>query len=436
MSDQINHQEPRVLEYRKQVKLFTIFFKYFVFLLFVIFVGTLGVLVYLHLKGAKTDEPLIAAINSGIVWLFLYVEYVFLLNPLAMSKIQVFKDRLIIQRGKKETIVPFSEITQVKGSVRKSLGGWFSLVLRNGKSHRFTVVLERADYIIDAVIAFNPQLMDQAKYSVLRTNIILTDHGLARLYSFFGEDYRWITAIHLLFLPAGFAAFLNYEQGQLIIIKQPWPFYFMTLFYLYIPILILVAVVLTIVNSVIDRATQQRLNQFPENKLRDTTMESNVYRKVFPAYVLGLIGIFAVVHKFDLNTLSWTRARLEIPYMNIHTSELIWVDMRFNCLKCPYSLQRDDQVLLRKGGRTNFGKVVGIPGEVAQINAIDSNDRFLASTSETTIPEGKVAIRMKPDGSVVRLVNIEEIRGRITTDFSHFLYPLTINRESETLTTK
>ena len=70
---------------------------------------------------------------------------------MAISKIQVYPDKLLIKRGKKEIIILFDDIVELKTTVNKIFGSWFKIVLKNKKKYRFTMVLERSDYVLDAL---------------------------------------------------------------------------------------------------------------------------------------------------------------------------------------------------------------------------------------------------------------------------------------------
>ena len=114
------------------------------------------------------------------------------------------KIEFFYKRGKKEITIPFDDVVELKSAVNKNVGGWFKLILKNKKKYRFTIVLERVDYILDAIVKYNPNLMEQEKYLKLRKHLILSDHGLGRLYDMFRKKYRLITFAHGVLLPIVF----------------------------------------------------------------------------------------------------------------------------------------------------------------------------------------------------------------------------------------
>lgn len=109
--------------------------------------------------------------------------------------------------------------------------------------------------------------------------------------------------------------------------------------------------------------------------------------------------------------------------MQIHPSQA-YIDTRFNCLDCTYSLKRDDRIgFWRKKNKFFYGRLAGMPGEIVQINNKRADGRYIASTEEIKIPEGKVAVRVTPDGAVLTLIDIEQIHGRLHTDLFDFFNP-------------
>jgi hypothetical protein len=139
--------EPRILEYRNQVKIAAGFLKYLSAALFIFSI----VLIVMSFFSIEKNKDLLfgGGVSIGILFLIFYLEYLFLLKPLATSKFHVCEDKMIIRRGTKKIEIEYSDIVEIKSIVNKNLGGWFSLILKNKKQHRFTIVLERVEYILN-----------------------------------------------------------------------------------------------------------------------------------------------------------------------------------------------------------------------------------------------------------------------------------------------
>lgn len=123
------------------------------------------------------------ALGIGATFIgFVFAQAHFLLRPLAFSKVTVRPDSLTIDRIGQIIEIPYSEIRNVRFLFIPFGGGGFKLDLKNGKSYAFTVVLERSEYILDAVSAFDPQLLPFEKMANYRRLAILADHGWTRYY--------------------------------------------------------------------------------------------------------------------------------------------------------------------------------------------------------------------------------------------------------------
>ena len=192
---------PRILEYRKQVKISSTWYKYFSYALFCLFFIDLGFQVFL-LKFAKGKiNGIDPALEVAFFGFFIFMTNYFFYWPMAISKIQVFEDRILITRGKKEIIIPFLNIASLEFPKNKSMTGWFKIILKDKNTYRFSILLERVDYILDAIYRFNSNLLEENEFKKNRTNLILSEHNVSRLYDLFSHRYRLITISHLAFLP-------------------------------------------------------------------------------------------------------------------------------------------------------------------------------------------------------------------------------------------
>jgi hypothetical protein len=424
MVEQNRSREPRVLEYRKHLKTGI----YLVFAAFVFSSGLcLGDLVQ-WVREAPSGTHSAELLHSLLVKLFFSVlfglQYFVNLRPLAAFQVQVFEDYLQIRRGQAEVRVDFDRVTSVQCDANPSLGGWFGLVMKDGQKHDFSMVLERAEKILDGVIRFNPLLMERERYLKLRTQLILADHGMARFYGHFKGRAAWVTLSHLFVVPIGFAAILGFKQMHQMSVPNPVSFWVMTLRMVYFPVLILGGCFLWWMNRTIDRSIEERLSREPENKLRDITFEEKTVQRLLPYHLGGLIAAFAVIYAFDLNSFSWLTPAADLPHLNLHQRETVWLDHRFNCVKCAHSLKRGDAIVFGNKGNRTFGRLVRLPGEMSQVNGVaPAGGRSPASFERLRVPEGKVAIQLNPDGGDVVLIDLSEVKGRLTGTFFGFLFP-------------
>jgi len=115
----------------------------------------------------------------------LYMQNRFIIRPLAFSKVHVNSDGIILERLGEEILIYFDEIEGIDFAEIKSLGGWFKVKLVSGESYRFTVVLERSEYVLEAIAAANSHIVSSEALENYRLTSIAADHSWARLYSLF-----------------------------------------------------------------------------------------------------------------------------------------------------------------------------------------------------------------------------------------------------------
>jgi hypothetical protein len=405
---------PRLLQYRKHVRITSQLMKYFSIIFFFTFISLL--IAYFFIDHKKEIYPVEIVIFSGVVWLFYYLQYHFIMRPLAISKIQAYPEHLFIERGSEKTTIPYADIAEIKSAINKNIGGWFTIILKNKKSYRFTIVLERVDYIIDSIIKFNPALMPQEQYKKLRKHLILADHGWARLYDLINIKQLKNYSLYFFLLPAFFIALVYLKQSSEFFIMHPLPLVLLTAFFTTTFLGLLLMIFPSIIFAILDKHTAKRLEENPNNKSRDIVYELQFYKKLIPSYIALLLIFFGVIYKFDLNTVAMCSLSKNTQYLNLAANEILWVDTRFNCVNCKFSVKKDDVVITSD---SIVGKVIGLPKEMVFLSNQEKDGRYIASSEEKEIPKESLAILTK-NGKVTRLIDIKIIHGKITKDFNWF----------------
>lgn len=405
---------PRILQYRKHVRAMEKPFKYFAFFYFLIFLGT----TISYFWPGKPDETksLELVFSSGILWIIIYLEYKYLIRPLAISKVQVYSDRIFIERGKEKINILFNEITEIKSTVNKNIGGWFKVILKNKKSYRFTIVLERVDYVIDGIIKFNPLLLPDDVYKKLRKNLILSDHGWARYYDLFQKENIAIAFLHLFIIPLVLLIAMYFKQRSEFLIHNPFEYFFVTSFFVMVFLGVLWTIFPFLAFRSIDKNAIKRIDENPNNKIRDSKYEVKIYKKLLPAYLTTLVIFFGVIYQLDLNTISVSFLRSDAKYLNVKADETLWVDKKYNCLECKHKLNMGD-IIITNGSL--IGKIVAMPKDQISLNDQNKEGRYIASTQEKEVPPDSLAIQTY-GGETILLVNINNIRGKISKVFPAF----------------
>ena len=93
--------------------------------------------------------------------------YTYFFQESPWKKIQAYDDKLKVATDKGEIFTPFAQVKKIDFFVYRNIGGLFILVLQSGKRYVFTVVLERLDYILDAIIKYNPSIMQPEVFKKL-----------------------------------------------------------------------------------------------------------------------------------------------------------------------------------------------------------------------------------------------------------------------------
>lgn len=169
----------RTLQYRPHVR------ASYKALLVIALIGTVAVLglSYLQFAAGQQQVAMIVLCGGMLMPLILILEAHLLVRPMATAKVHVRSDGITLERLGEKIEIHFSEVAAVKFSYIPYLGGWFSLVLQSGKSYRFTVVLERSEYILEAISAVRPGIVRSEDLLAYRRTAIMSDHSWARVYA-------------------------------------------------------------------------------------------------------------------------------------------------------------------------------------------------------------------------------------------------------------
>ncbi len=154
---------------------------------------------------------------SMITGLFTFSVFFFLvarriIDPLTYKTINIYENRIELESKDVCYPIQFSNIRTTMLHSLPFLGGWISIRLENGDTYRFSVALERSEYILNAITKFNKHLVDEDEIKNYRTTAVFMDHLWARI-----EDRyvaRTITTLKYLAIPL-FAYLVHNFEGSL-----------------------------------------------------------------------------------------------------------------------------------------------------------------------------------------------------------------------------
>jgi hypothetical protein len=159
----------------------------------------------------------------------------------------------------------------------------------------------------------------------------------------------------------------------------------------------------------------------PVEDSRDLKHERAIFADALPVYLFLLFSLMSLYNRFDLNTLSRTEVPTDIPHLGYHAGQTLWIDGRANCLNCRHSLQEGDAVIFIREKVAVLGRLVALPG--SPVPAPGGENPLRTPASELPIvPFGKAVLRSNPDGNLDQLVDLKDIRGRVSDSAETFFH--------------
>ena len=117
------------------------------------------------------------------------VQVWFLLRPIGYAKVIVSESGVTLTGPANNKTILFQDVIGFEIHQLPIVGGWYFLITQDGLKYRFTQILERSEYVIDALISARPEFGERNDIQRFRNHTIAIDHIFARF-----EDnflYRW-----------------------------------------------------------------------------------------------------------------------------------------------------------------------------------------------------------------------------------------------------
>ena len=386
----------RVLEYRQKIKLLELVMR---ILLFVLLLSIAGVCVMFSSSLGNIES----VYTIGLILFFIFiigVPYFIFVKPSADMKIQVYEDRLILKSEDGKKILKIEEMINIKayGLEKNSVAG-FEIEMKNRKRYKFSILLERCDYILDAIYESNNKVMQLADYRELREKLILSDHSVGRFCALFssGSMFTYYFLFHFIGLPTYLGWLMYREFAKEVIFYRPYDFIFSSLGVMMISCFISFALVYILTEIKLNGKTKQKLRRSPNFKARDMEYESQSFLLGIPVQLALVLFLFYKIYDYRLGLKG--RAFVE-PKTAYHLKRSgVEFDMRYNCMTCKYQLIKGDKVITTDGA---VGTVIGFSSASGQI------DRKIASQ----VSSGSVQLQ-SIDKKKRSLIPLYQIRGKV-----------------------
>jgi hypothetical protein len=335
-------------------------------------------------------------------------------------QIQLFDDKIIITEIKKERTIILEDIVDIASKMKRYKKSGFNLITKDKQKYYISADIKGCELILDQLLlSGNPELNPE-KILDLKVQI-------AEKYYLSSQSVIGIVEVNLAFtiflyfvLPACLLLFYLEDQFQSQIIGNKAYFIIESLLKLYLVVITFKGVKDGIIRNKILKIIKQKIMKIPNISISNLKYDHKFSSKSMIISFLGVVVVCMGFFKYDLNRLSFVRSGENITHLDLKRAEFKWVDKRYNCFNCAYSLVKDDIILYKNNGFETLARVVAFPSETTYIN-IKTEGRFVAAQVEKVIiPQNKVAVRVNRDGSVIKLIEISNIQGRLS-DLSDFM---------------
>ncbi len=345
-----------------------------------------------------------------------FVPYWFLLRPMMRAEIRVLDDRISIQLGKKTREIPYADIVKITWKLKRWAGGWFTLSMNSGKKHRFTVVLERSEYLIEGIRQARADILTREQFEKLRLDLVLIDHGFARMYARMRGKGSWIlTQFVLLAIFVGTWVVYRAQKGDLVVHALD-SYLLRTVVLLSVAAFVVRMSSVSATGAIVGTRLRKRLTAAVPDKRRDIAFERKVGLIAIPVELAAFASLVFVVCAYDLNAVGRYTPAGPFTHFNLQAFDPLWVDARYNCLGCRYPIEKGDVVLIQAPWGNWPAGVVGLPGERLSVNRKNAKGFFLATAGEEEVLPGQVAVQLLASGKyVTSIIGVAQVDGLLSS---------------------
>ena len=412
MSESKSKIYPRVLEYRKNVKQLAIFTKIAMLLAGLSFIYSIIDVSLLQSANLHLSAKIVYVAGAFFFALLFACLHYFTFRPLSQTTLQVFEDRLLFNYAGVESEFFFQDLKHVHFGMNG-----LHLFDKDNKRQSFKPwLLFRVDYIFDAIVEFNPDLVEDKDFDKTRLKILKLDHQVSRTQSL-SNVKLWTYGLGIgVLLPLVLSWFTLLLQKRSLLIHSESFYLNATFLRIYPATCLLFVVFYLIIERKISTNLDMRIKDPSWRKRRDLEFEKKWYRLLAPGIICFQFLLMVGIYSFDINMIGIRGIqgpKEKLAYLGVESDKKFWVDYRYNCFSCRLQLQVGDVVLLRGN---YVGRVVAVPGQTVVVNDQDMSGRYIASLSEVNVDQGKFAV-MTNGGKLVLLKSQNIIRGKYTLDF-------------------
>jgi len=376
--------------------------------------------IHLLKESISVENAFHCMLYTGFSWIIVTMAYWFFFKDVMGRTFQASQKHLTCFRGKKEFKIFFEEVILLHCSSFGPLCT-FKIKCNSGKVYRLSTMIERADYVIEALLRFNPKLLPWEKFVVFRNKLVLSDHSLARFEESYYGRHSWIAFFHLAFLPIIFLSLLYIQQASDMVIHSVIGHVLVGLKLIIIVNVGLWSAYQLILKRIIDKKDFEQLQRNLRDKKRNMNYEAKLYRSVYACTVFVCLMFYTAIYCFDLNRYEFIMALENFENYGQQAGTIHLVDTRYNCQECHFSVKGGDVVVILNPHRAGkyLAKIAGFQGELVKLNYLKNDNagenqgRALASVEERKLAKGELAAITGKSGQYLSPLSEEQIHGKV-----------------------
>ncbi|MEK6624077.1 MAG: hypothetical protein AABY86_03855 [Bdellovibrionota bacterium] len=355
-------------------------------------------------------------IYSGLFLIILAISYWVLFKDVMGATFQASQNYFIIFRPKNEIKIFFQEIVSLSCGEFGPLCT-FKIKCNNGKVYRLSTMIERAEYIIEAILRFNAKLLSWEEFVTFRNKLVVSDHRLARFEESYYGRYSWIAFFHLAFLPTIFLSYLYIQQAHSMTIHSVIGHVLIGLKLIVITNIGLWGVYQFVLKRIIDKKDFEQLQHNMRDKKRNMSYESKLYKGAYACTISICLLFYSAIYCFDLNRYEFIMALENFENYGQFAGTIHLVDTRYNCQGCNFPLKHGDIVVILHPDRAGkyLAKMAGFEGEVVKLNYVpnDQQGRALASIEERKLGKHELAAITGKSAEYLSPLSEDQIHGKV-----------------------
>jgi hypothetical protein len=291
----------------------------------------------------------------GVEYILFFTLFAYLIFKFVKTKkmqVRVFEDHLQIAESKKKYKINYADITKIEYKI--------NVTLHYGKNQQFSFdhYLERADYIIDAIIQYNPDLITKEMYQKIIRELVSVDHFEQRLVTNSNRGFT-VFSKSLLGLMMVYVVMVYYKQTQQYDLSIDLDYWSGLVFTSFLLLFLNMVPVQVLVNGYKVRRSQENLKN--NQRMRDSTYD-DLWDRRGKIIVFSLQALYlSLAYVANLNLFTFAFSHEGLQTLGYKKDDIFIIHKAYRCLNCRKALQVNDRILFESDSET-IASIVALPG--------------------------------------------------------------------------